>query len=406
MLMKVRHEINEAKCDSALENKARLKYLDKSNLLSEAKEEALDRLTKMASKLLDVPLTIVSAVGKEKQVFKSFYGLPEPWASSPSIPIDNSVCRYTFSGDILALEDASEQPLLKDNPALPALKLTAYLGIPLVTEEGHILGAFCAIDYKRRSWSEKEIEILKELTHSVMSEISLKLALKELELRQREREKMIAMVAHDLRSPLNVALLSAEIIETESGSAKDVKEEASRIIRSMELASSLTNEFLDHELALFNSKNIEKEKFDLIQLVKSAASDLKKTMEGELIFGELPKHFEIFANETGVSRALINLISNAIKYGDKTRPIKINVNEVESNQVEISVHNFGQTLSEENKEQIFSPFVRGAEADKVAEGKGLGLALVNSVAEQHAGSLDFTSDEQAGTTFFLTLPRQ
>lgn len=404
--MKVRHEINEAKCDLALQDKERLRYLDKTDLLSEAREQALDRLTTLASKLLDVPLTIVSAVGEDKQVFKSFHGLPEPWASSPSIPIDNSVCRYTFSGDVLALEDASDQPLLKDNPALPALKLTAYLGIPLVTNDGHILGAFCAIDYKKRAWSDKEIEILKELAHSVMSEISLKLALKKLESQHKEREKIIAMIAHDLRSPLHVALTSAELIELEANDSKEVTKEAGRIIRSMELAGELTNNFLDLELTHLDPKNINKEKIDLSELTKSIVSDLKKTIKSELVLGDFSEKMELYANETGISRALINLINNASKYGDRSKPIKIDLHEREENRIEISVHNFGKTLPVEKKEELFSPFIRGQDADKLAEGRGLGLALVNSVAEQHSGLLDFTSDEQAGTTFFLTLPRQ
>lgn len=158
---------------------ARLAKLNELQLLDTPSEEAFDRLTRLASKILNAPVSLVSLVDADRQFFKSFIGLPEPWASERQTPLSHSFCQHVVATEEpLIVEDARQHPQLKDNLAIPDLHVIGYLGMPLVTSDGAALGSFCVIDSKPRTWTAHEIEIIRELALSVMTEIELRSQIK------------------------------------------------------------------------------------------------------------------------------------------------------------------------------------------------------------------------------------
>ncbi len=160
---------------SKITDTKRLEALRQSQLLDSAIEESFDRLTRLASKLLKVPVSLVSLVDEDRQFFKSQIGLAEPWASARETPLTHSFCKYVVAEENpLIIEDARTHPLLKDNLAIPELGVVAYAGIPLVSPDGRTLGSFCAIDNKPHTWTEEEISILNDLAASVMTEIEMR----------------------------------------------------------------------------------------------------------------------------------------------------------------------------------------------------------------------------------------
>lgn len=149
--------------------------LQRLALLDTPSERAFDRLTRLASRILNVPTALVSLVDGDRQFLKSCLGFPEPWAAARDMPLSLSVCQYVVAvGEPLVVEDTRQHPLFSQNQALHALGVIAYAGIPLVTSEGHALGAFCAIDAQPRSWSHQDIEALHDLAASVMTELELR----------------------------------------------------------------------------------------------------------------------------------------------------------------------------------------------------------------------------------------
>jgi GAF domain-containing protein len=156
-------------------NSDRLRALDQRVLLDTPAEESFDRMTRLASDILNVPVSLVSLVDADRQFFKSAVGLPEPWASERQTPLSHSFCQHVVvSNSPLVIEDAREHPLVYDNLAIPDLNVIGYLGIPLTTAQGEGLGSFCAIDSAPRQWTEREIYIMQELAKSVMTEIELR----------------------------------------------------------------------------------------------------------------------------------------------------------------------------------------------------------------------------------------
>jgi hypothetical protein len=160
--------------DPVLGNAGRLKALADTRLMDSTAEEAFDRLTKLAAKLLNAPVALVSLVDDERQFFKSCVGLAEPWNSARETPLSHSFCRHALSAaEPLVIEDARSHPLVRDNLAIRDLDVVAYAGVPLITASGHALGTLCVIDHQPRSWTSDQIETLKTLTAAVVSEIEL-----------------------------------------------------------------------------------------------------------------------------------------------------------------------------------------------------------------------------------------
>lgn len=178
---------------SVIRHPERLAALRETALLDTPAEEAFDRLTRLAARILHAPAALVSLVDEDRQFLKSCLGLPEPWASLGEIPLSYSFCQHTVaSGQPLIIQDARDHPLVFDNLAIAELQVVAYAGIPLITSTGQVLGSFCVLDDHPRIWSEDEIGILTDLAGAVMSEIELRAATLEGQRQMAERQQLQA----------------------------------------------------------------------------------------------------------------------------------------------------------------------------------------------------------------------
>ncbi|MEO5701198.1 MAG: PAS domain S-box protein [Casimicrobiaceae bacterium] len=153
----------------------RVAALRSTGLLDSAAEPAFDRFSRLAATLLDAPIALVSLVDADRQFFKSSVGLPEPWQSARGTPLSHSFCRHPVaSREPLVIDDARNHALVRDNPAIAALGVVAYLGVPLIASDGNALGAFCVIDSAPRTWSARDLAVVQDLAAAVVTEIELR----------------------------------------------------------------------------------------------------------------------------------------------------------------------------------------------------------------------------------------
>jgi GAF domain-containing protein len=123
-----------------------------TNLLDSPTEAAYDRLTRLAVRLLHVPVALVSLVDADRQFFKSCVGLPAPWADARETPLSHSFCQHVvLSGQPLLIEDSRTTHGSWGTWAITDLGVIAYAGIPLMTADGQSLGSFCASTMSRVS---------------------------------------------------------------------------------------------------------------------------------------------------------------------------------------------------------------------------------------------------------------
>lgn len=133
----------------------------------------LDRFTKLTSDMLGTPVSMVTLIENDRQVYASQIGIPEPWASQGHAPLEYSYCQYAItSKQPLVIDDATTHPLVSRSPSIAESAWNAYAGIPLITTDGHAVGALCAIDHEPRHWSDHEVEILQDLAEILTTQLN------------------------------------------------------------------------------------------------------------------------------------------------------------------------------------------------------------------------------------------
>jgi len=158
---------------NSLNDPARLHALRNLKLLDSAAEENFDRLTRLVRQFLGVPVSLVSLVDDRRQFFKAAAGLGGWAGEARETPLTHSFCQHVVtSGQPLVVADARVNEMLCTNLAIPDFGVIAYQGFPIRSPDGFVLGSFCAIDTKARTWKQHEIDLMAELTQVVMSEIA------------------------------------------------------------------------------------------------------------------------------------------------------------------------------------------------------------------------------------------
>jgi GAF domain len=159
----------------ALAEPGRLAALHAARLVDTPPEEPFDRLARLAAKAVGAPVALVTAVDRDRQYFKSCIGLPEPWATRRETPLSHSFCQHVVAArEPVIVSDARKDERLLDNEAIKDLGVIAYLGVPLITRDGHAVGTLCVIDHEPRIWTSEEIDLVKDLAAAVVTEITVR----------------------------------------------------------------------------------------------------------------------------------------------------------------------------------------------------------------------------------------
>jgi signal transduction histidine kinase len=142
---------------------------------------------------------------------------------------------------------------------------------------------------------------------------------------------------------------------------------------------------------------------DLVQLAREVAADFTAQHGARFVVTAETK-VTGFWNADALRRILENLVSNAVKYGDRTTPITIRLRARDDRRI-VFVHNFGPTIEMTDQAELFRPFHRARTAEASAQtGWGLGLALVRGLVEALRGEVMLASYPNEGTTFTVDLP--
>ena len=179
--------LTDSLVSARVSDRDRLLALRRTGLLDSREEEAFDRLTRRACRLIGVPVALVSLVCHDRQFFKSAQGLREPFASTRQTPLSHSFCQYVVARESpLLVSDAREVPLLADSPAITDLDVIGYAGVPF-RAHGFVLGAVCAIDAVAHEWSDADLALLQELASACSDEVHVRGVLRERRRAQAEQ---------------------------------------------------------------------------------------------------------------------------------------------------------------------------------------------------------------------------
>ena len=145
---------------------ARLAALRQLDLLETPPQERLTTISRLASRLLGVPISALSLISWDRQVTAGQVGLVDQSEDEPQLmeaPLSHSFCQHVVRADhAFAVADAREHDLVRDNGAITDSNIVAYAGVP-IRMEGQCVGALCACDVEPHQWSPEDIDVLRDL---------------------------------------------------------------------------------------------------------------------------------------------------------------------------------------------------------------------------------------------------
>lgn len=217
---------------------------------------------------------------------------------------------------------------------------------------------------------------------------------------------MMRAIVHELKVPISAIKSFLDLVDA-SGELNAAQQKfMQRTYLSLEAMVDLVHELLD--MAWLESDGaLKRDELSLNRLVHHAVAQLEGFAQRQnvtLYTTYTPEVCLIRADERRLHGAILNLISNAIKYSPQGGDVFVSVN-TSDNRVGVSVRDHGLGISDEHLDKIFEPFyrVREPETQRI-EGSGLGLGIFRAVVERHGGEIFVESTPGQGSTFGFWLP--
>jgi signal transduction histidine kinase len=268
--------------------------------------------------------------------------------------------------------------------------------------------AFIILSWNKRlktSVMNRTLELKRANDSLIESNRLLEAANEQLKVHDRMQKEFINVAAHELRTPIMPILGDAQYIERQFDNddprIQIEKDQVSSLIRNAKRLDRLASDILDVTRIESKSLKLNKEKFNLKDIILSNLADIKRFEyegSGFLDIKYTPKDIIVNADKGRLSQVIANLLSNAIKFTDKG-VISIETSESDG-EVIATIRDSGSGIDPEIFPKLFSKFIT-----KSDRGTGLGLFISKSIIESHGGKIWAENNRfEPGATFYFSLP--
>lgn len=253
--------------------------------------------------------------------------------------------------------------------------------------------------------AEKEFASIRDTFNKMaerLEEIQVEKRLLEL-----NKQRMIADISHDLKTPITSILGFSKLLnEDENIDNEDKNRYTHYIYQKSSYVAALIDE-------LFEISKLEDENYkftyirtDTAEWLRQIISEIypeieNKDMELDVTISEAPVILDIDVNQ--MKRVVLNLINNALKYNPKKTVLRIYCNKEAGNAI-VRISDNGEGIPKELKDSIFEPFVYKDKSGSNSRSTGLGLAISKRIIERHNGSISLSSNNEDITVFTIVLP--
>lgn len=309
-----------------------------------------------------------------------------------------------------------EMPVMNGLDALICIKknpLTTDIPVIMATgrSSGHDLDI--ALNNGASDYIRKPIE-KQELLARVRTCLSISKLIKEIKGKNdklkdlnREKDGMVDVVAHDLKSPLNNIKGYMELIRLEGELNINQQEHAKSITDLINEGCSLIGDILDIHSYEHTNSTLDISTFKLDDFIALWRSNYEQELSRKkqiLEISDVAKEISIKTDKSILTRIFDNLLTNAIKFSDTDKSIYLNTN-IKDDILNISLRDEGPGISEEDQKIMFQMFQKlSAKPTGDETSNGLGLSIIKMLVEKLNGSIEVTSELGEGTTFIIKLP--
>ncbi len=315
-------------------------------------------------------------------------------------PIEISLSYSNASGSFIAIAFISDITLRKK--AEEALRQSEEQLIVYATElEKKVKARTEDLNTSVRNL-EKEVAERKKAEEEVLHALA-----KERELNEM-KSKFVSIASHEFRTPLSTILSSISLIEQyrQIGQFDKIDKHVARARASANHMTSILNDFLSVGKLEEGKVEIIREQVNINDLLSDIAEEIKLTLKpGQQIqIGSPAKLSNLYTDGRMLRNVLFNLLSNASKYSEEGKTIRLSCSTQPSGLM-VSIEDNGIGIPEEDQRHLFERFFRASNAINI-QGTGLGLNIVKRYLDLLNGTISFTSEYGKGSTFTIQLPIQ
>lgn len=281
--------------------------------------------------------------------------------------------------------------IAKDNSRFWAYGLI----FPLIGSDGEMLGY---------------VKILRDLTERKQSEYAIKKYVRELEDLNTHKESVLAILSHDLRSPLSAIIGIVEYLKEYSQTMKpdDVQEMLDMLYKSSTDELEMLDYLVEWARIKYASDVFSPTKIKLIEYINKVFENLNESASINAINlnHDIEPDTSVFADGKMLISIIQNIVSNAIKHTEKGGSVTIAAKS-KNDKIIVQVKDTGVGMSKEIMKNLFSPQLKFlSESRKQNKGAGIGLLLVKGLLEKIGGEIWVESIEGEGSSFYFTLPME
>lgn len=277
-------------------------------------------------------------------------------------------------------------------------------------KNGDLIWEYVRLNSITINGTERILATSTDITHRKKAENEIKLINEQLEQANSQKDKLLSIIAHDLKSPMAGVFSISKILasDIQSLSQKEIEVISSEIHKSMENSMILLDDLMQWAQMSSGGMEFIPEKCDIHKLIIPTLDTARGMAQRKniRIQSEIPEELNIIADQSMLNTVIRNLIFNAIKFTGKNGNILIKAEKKEAH-VEVCIQDNGIGMNEKVLSSIFTVDQNkrklGTEGEK---GTGLGLILCKEFVEKHGGQIWIESEPEKGTKVFFTLPEK
>ena len=267
---------------------------------------------------------------------------------------------------------------------------------PLVTEQGEFSG------YRG---------VGRDITKQVKHDQEIEKAKEEAEKANASKSQFLAVISHELRTPINAIVGFSEILNADQSKTLPIAsqhEYLTTILESARHLQGLINDILDATRIERGSLQLADQEIDAAELVETAVRICRShaTKSSITLIAHVVDDVLIIGDLTRMKQVVLNLITNAIKFSPADGIVNIDMMRGAQSSLLISIRDAGIGIKPDDVERVFEPFAQGDEGlTRQYGGMGLGLAIARKIARLHGGEVTLNGAQGIGTEATITMPK-
>ncbi len=353
----------------------------------------------VGKKLFNLETGIVSKIENSTYTVLSFSSPLEGLEEGLEFPLQDTYCREVFARkETVAIAHVGADKKMCLHPVYLNMKLESYISAPIYVE-GSIFGTLNFTDRRIRDdgFSSNQFDTIEIMAKTIGRFL-------ESQLNKSKVNQLLAMVSHDLKSPLG-RIMSLTHLALEEEMTEDLKEYIEMIQKSSTSCLEMVRSILDIDAIENRRVEMKKSEVSLKKLLTDSWENVKHLATAKSItFESTGEELTLNVDPDRLKQALTNLLSNAIKFSHSNGVIKSTWSYTDD-EAQIHVTDHGVGMTQQQVDSVFNSTKTTSTPGTVGErGNGYGLPLAAKIIAYHEGSIRIESEVGKGSTFIISLP--